>query len=248
MLPIKTDAPKGRRRAVLVIAIIIACTGVFLFQQTLPDRAALGLLVRFALIPRRYDDPLWAVSHGLDPNDWLPLLSMAFLHGGWLHLIFNMWTLWLFGRAVEARLGALRFAILYTISALLASAAQLWVHADSPVPTIGASGAIAGVLGAHVMLYPRSRIVLLVPIWVIPLFFRIAAVWYVAIWFGLQVIQGTGALMNPRLGGVAWWAHIGGFLAGAAFVGFLKPPDRPPPPAVPPAPTPWGDRRAGPWG
>ena len=156
MLPIKTDAPKGRGPAMLVIAIVVACTAVFLFQQALPDRAALGVLVRFSLIPRRYEDPLWAISHGLDPNDWLPLLSMAFLHGGWLHLIFNMWTLWLFGRAVEARLGHLRFGLLYVVSALLASFTQMWVQADSPVPTIGASGANRGRAGRACRALPEE--------------------------------------------------------------------------------------------
>jgi membrane associated rhomboid family serine protease len=256
MLPLKTDAPRGPGRPALVLAIVGACVAVFLVQQSLPRNEAFGLLVRFALIPRRYDDPLWAIRNGLDPNDWLPLISMAFLHGGWLHLIFNMWTLWLFGRSVEARLGHLRFAVLYGACALLASAAQLWVNAGSPIPTIGASGAIAGVLGAHVMLYPRSRVVLVIPIWIIPFFLRVSAFWYVAIWFGLQVLQGTGALMTPQTGGVAWWAHIGGFLAGLAFVGFLAPPA---PPAPPPrrADLDWGEpepepergaRRPGPWG
>jgi len=228
MLPIRTDAPRGPRPARLVFGLIAACAAVFLLQQSLPPRAAVAFLAEHALVPRRYADPLWARMNGLDPEDHLPLITMAFLHGGWLHLLFNMWTLWLFGRAVEHRLGSFRFALLYFACALLASGAQMSVYPTSAVPTLGASGAIAGVLGAHAALYPRSKVLLLVPIIVIPLFFRISALWYVAVWFGLQVLQGAGALTSGQAGGVAWWAHIGGFLAGLAFVPCSRrPPARP---------------------
>ncbi|MEQ8964667.1 MAG: rhomboid family intramembrane serine protease [Azospirillaceae bacterium] len=241
MLPIRTDAPRGPRPARLVFGLIAVCAAVFLLQQSLPPRAALAFLAEHALVPRRYADPLWARVNGLDPDDHLPLVTMAFLHGGWLHLLFNMWTLWLFGRAVEHRLGSFRFGLLYFASALLASGAQMTVYPTSAVPTLGASGAIAGVLGAHAALYPRSKVLLLVPIIVIPLFFRISAFWYVAVWFGLQVLQGAGALTSGQAGGVAWWAHIGGFLAGLAFVALLTPPDGPPRRRGP-VPAPWGAR------
>jgi len=246
MLPIGTDAPRGARPPVLVFGLIAACVAVFLIQQSLPPRQALAFLAENALVPRRYADPFWAQVNGLDPDDYLPLVTMAFLHGGWLHLALNMWTLWLFGRAVEARLGTFRFGLLYLACALLASSAQMAVYPDSAVPTIGASGAIAGVLGAHAALHPRSRVLILIPIVVIPLFFRIWALWYVAVWFGLQVMQGAGALTAGQAGGVAWWAHIGGFLAGLAFVAVLTPPADPP--ARPRARTgPRDARSPGPW-
>lgn len=269
MIPLRTTAP-ARRRPILVLLLVAACSLIFLWQIGLPEREAWRIVALYALIPRRYSDPHWALANGLDPGDYLPFLSMAFLHGGWLHLIFNMWTLWLFGRAVEARMGRLRFALLYVFCALLAAWAQMLVYPDSMVPTLGASGAIAGVLGAHATLYPRARVVVLLPIIIIPLFFRISALWFVGVWFGIQVLQGTTALMAPGLGGgVAWWAHIGGFLAGLLFVRFLTPPGgpgmteseetgaaparrprslrpwgrRPPSPTVPgPPPAPWGRR------
>ena len=224
MIPIKTTAPTDGT-PVLVYVIIAASTLVFLWQQTLPPRETLVLLAEYALVPRRFDDPQWAIRYGMDPNDYLPLLSMAFLHGGWFHLIFNMWTLWLFGRAVEARMGALRFGLLYLVCALLASGAHLAAHGDSTVPTLGASGAIAGVLGAHATLYPRSQVVIIVPIWIVPFFFRVSALLFVGIWFALQVVQGTTAMLSPAVGGgIAWWAHIGGFLAGLVFIQVLVPP------------------------
>lgn len=224
MIPLRTTAP-ARRAPILVLSLVAACTLVFLWQTGLSQREAWRITVLYALIPRRYTDPGWALAHGLDPGDYLPFLSMAFLHGGWLHLIFNMWTLWLFGRAVESRMGRFRFAVLYVLCALLASWAHLLAHGDSTVPTLGASGAIAGVLGAYATLYPRARVVVLLPIVIIPLFFRISALWFVGVWFAVQVLQGTTALMAPGLGGgIAWWAHIGGFLAGLLFVRFLTPP------------------------
>ncbi len=243
MIPITTTAPRPGGHAV-VIALIVACTGVFLFQISLPHLEQLRFIGEFALIPLRHANPRWALVRGLDPDDYLPFLSMAFLHGGWLHLILNMWTLWLFGRAVEARLGSFRFIVLYVICALLASGTHMVAYPGSPVPTLGASGAIAGVLGAHAMLYPRAQVVLLIPIIIIPLFFRITALAYVAVWFALQLFQGAGSLLvgGGEVAGVAWWAHIGGFLAGIVFVAILTPPGPPGPPATqPPAdpPAPW---------
>jgi membrane associated rhomboid family serine protease len=240
-IPIGTTAPRSGVPW-LVIALIAACTLIFLYQLTLSDREAIWFIARYALIPLRFADEKWAVAHGLNPDDYLSLLTMAFLHGGWLHIIINMWTLWLFGRAVEARMGRLGFAVLYFSCALLASGAQLLAYPESHIPTLGASGAIAGVLGAHAMLYPRARIVLVLPILFIPFFFRLSAMVYVAVWFGLQVFQGTGAILSPGMGqGVAWWAHIGGFLAGVALVHFFTPPQPPTP-----LPSDRGERRAEP--
>ena len=224
MIPVGSTAPRADF-AYVVGTIILACLIVFLWQQSLPPRAAFIAMVDYALIPLRYSDPRWAVTHGLDPRDYLPFLSMAFLHGGWLHLIVNMWTLWLLGRAVETRMGSLRFGLLYVLSALLASFAHSYVHADSGIPTLGASGAVAGVVGAHAALFPRSRIVILVPIVFIPLFFRLPTLVFAGIWFALQVMQGTTSILSQTMGtGIAWWAHIGGFLAGLAFAGLLTPP------------------------
>ena len=221
--------------------MVAACCGVFLWQQSLSTQESFLVTVHYALIPLRYSDPAWAILHGLDPSDYLPYLSMAFLHGGWVHLLANMWTLWLLGRAVESRMGGVRFLLLYVLSGLLASTTHAWINADSYVPTLGASGAIAGVVSAHAALFPRSRIVILVPIVFVPLFFRVPTLVFAAIWFGLQVLQGTTAALGPEAStGIAWWAHIGGFLAGLVFVALLTPPETNTPPPDRPTGRPTG--------
>ena len=224
MIPISTTAPRSDRSPIVVYAVVAVCSMVFLWQMNLSGDAALRFMAEYALIPRRYEDPAWALRLGLNPGDYAPLLTSTVLHGGWLHLIFNMWTLWLFGRAVEARMGTGRFLLLYTFSALLAGYAHMLAYPASTTPVIGASGAIAGILGAHASLFPAARIILLIPIIIIPLFLPISAFWYVALWFGFQVWQGAGSLGQVTGGGVAWWAHIGGFIAGLIFVRALTPP------------------------
>lgn len=244
ILPVGSTAP-CERRAWASYAIIALSTLVFLWQQSLGNPEAVRFLVEYALIPRRYSDPGWAVWHGLDPNNRLPYLSMALLHGGWLHLLFNMWTLWLFGRAVESRIGWPRFVLLYLLVGLAAAWAQARVYPDSPIPVIGASGAVAGVLGAHLMLFARSRVVVLGLVVIIPLLFRLPTVWFGLAWLGFQLLMGAMALTRPPGGvDVAWWAHIGGFVAGLIAAPFLAPPRRTPP--APPGdaapPGPWQQR------
>ncbi len=230
MIPLKTNVPVASR-PVVVWALLAINTAVFLWQVALPAREAFLAAAQFALIPRRYGDPAWAYAVGLDPQNYWPLLTNTFMHGGWLHLIANMWTLWLFGAAVEDRMGRLRFALFYVLCGVLASWAHMAVYSDSEVPALGASGAIAAVLGAHITLFPASRVLLIIPIIVIPLPLAVGTWWYAVFWFGLQLFQGTGDLLfaSPEMltggGGIAWWAHIGGFVAGLAAVRFLAPPD-----------------------
>lgn len=146
---------------------------------------------------------------------WWPFLTNMFLHGGVLHLGFNMWTLYIFGPAVEDRFGSGRFVALYLLFGLAASLAHAAANADSAVPAIGASGAIAGVTGAYMRLFPRSLVVVLVPILFYPLFFELPAAAFAAFWFATQFVQGVFSLFLPaNVGGIAWWAHIGGFVAG----------------------------------
>jgi membrane associated rhomboid family serine protease len=224
MIPISTTAPARNKSAPTTYGVVLICTLTFLWQRTLEDWATVNFLATYALIPRRYDDPAWAYSVGLSPSDYTPLLTSTFLHGDWLHLIFNMWTLWLFGRAVESRMGSGRFVLLYVFCALFAGYAHMMVYPNSISPVIGASGAIAGVVGAHATLYPSARILLLIPILFIPLIIPISAFWYLGLWFGFQVWHGTTAIAGSVGGGVAWWAHIGGMLAGLVFVRALTPP------------------------
>src|SRR5258705_6988759 len=194
--------------------IAINCV-VFLFQDSLsPDE--LELLVRqFALIPARYSEVLASGDTDLAAVDILPFFSMMFLHGGWLHLIFNMWTLWLFGPTIEDRLGHGRYLAFYLACGVAASVAHLAFNLTSIVPALGASGAIAGVLGCYMRLFPLARVIVLVPILFLPLFFEVPAFFFAGLWFLIQLLQGTAEFLMPEGGGgVAWWAHVGGFVSG----------------------------------
>ncbi|GGG34004.1 rhomboid family intramembrane serine protease [Caldovatus sediminis] len=223
MIPVR-DSVAVREPAFVTWALIGVCVAVFLFQVSLPPRAAEAFVRLYGLVPARYADPAWALAAGLPPDDWLPVLTHMFLHGGWAHLLLNMWTLWLFGAAVEDRLGHLRYLAFYLACGLAAGLAHAVVNAHSAVPAVGASGAIAGVLGAYARLFPRAWLILMVPVLFLPVFFPVPAMTYVAVWFALQLLQGTAAALLPGEGGVAWWAHIGGFLAGLLLVPLLRRP------------------------
>jgi membrane associated rhomboid family serine protease len=149
-------------------------------------------------------------------------LSMMFLHGGWLHLILNMWTLWLFGPTIEDRLGHGRYLTFYLACGFAASITHVIFNPTSIIPALGASGAIAGLLGCYMRLFPMARVVVVVPILFIPLFFEVYAFVFIGLWFLIQVLQSMMALLLPSAGGdVAWWAHVGGFIAGFALGPFL---------------------------
>jgi membrane associated rhomboid family serine protease len=193
--------------------IAVNCA-VFLFQIGLSPAEEQLFLSQLALIPARYVDLFAHGDINLSLADIVPFFTMMFLHGGWLHLIFNMWTLWLFGPTIEDRLGHGTFLVFYLVCGVAASLTHVIFSLTSTVPALGASGAIAGVLGFYMRMFPLARIVVLVPIIFIPLFFEVPAFVFVGIWFFIQVLQGTAELLMPSSEGVAWWAHIGGFIAG----------------------------------
>jgi membrane associated rhomboid family serine protease len=138
-----------------------------------------------------------------------------FLHGGWLHIIGNMWMLYIFGQAVEARLGHLRYLYFYLASGVASALVHLWANWGSNIPTIGASGAIAGVMGAYLLFFPTARIATLVPLFIFFYTVEIPAYFYLGLWFLTQVLSNAGSLGADF--GIAWWAHIGGFVFGALF-------------------------------
>jgi membrane associated rhomboid family serine protease len=215
MFPIIDSAPRAAH-AYVTQALILINTLVFLWLWSLPGRELQLLTYEYALVPLRYSNPVGARAAGLDPEDWWPLITNTFMHGGWLHLIFNMWTLWIFGPAMEARFGRMGFAVLYLAGGTVASFTHLMANLDSSVPALGASGAIAAVIAAYAMIYPRERVLLIIPLGFIFIPLWAPAVLFAFIWFGIQVLQGTQSLFAPSLaGGVAWWAHIGGFAFGA---------------------------------
>jgi membrane associated rhomboid family serine protease len=227
MIPIRTSVRLDEIPAA-VVALIFANVAVFLFQAGLPPDQLEQFVLQNGLVPARYTDPGFARRIGLDPLDFLPFVTNTFMHGGWWHLIVNMWTLWLFGAALEHRLGALRTVALYLACGALASGAHFVTNPGSTVPALGASGGIAGILGAFTLLYPRERIWLLIPVLLYPITFPVRAVIFTALWFLVQVVSGTFELLDgtgDAAGGIAWWAHIGGFLAGfilARFVGVRR--------------------------
>lgn len=249
MIPLRDNIP-SRTTPFVNYALIAACVVVFLLQ--LADRGGGSFVEGYGMIPARVlgedaqmrDVVLERTREGtrlrevLRPvapaavPDWLTLLTCIFLHGGWLHLLSNVWILYIFGDNVEDRLGHWGYLAFYLGCGVLASVAHLGANAESAIPTVGASGAIAAVMGAYFVLYPRATVVTLVPliiifdIWVLP------APIFLGVWFGLQLLQGTWALTGPQMGGVAWWAHIGGFVAGVAVALLLSKTHRARPPVV----------------
>jgi membrane associated rhomboid family serine protease len=208
-------------------ALIAANCAIFFFQISLSPPELEWFLVNFALLPARYFLPhaLGLPEPGL--IDYLPFVTNMFLHGGWLHLIVNMWTLWLFGPVIEDRFGPGRYLMFYLVCGVIASVTHAVFNPASVDPALGASGAIAGVMGAFLRLFPFARVIVLVPILFLPLFFEMHAVVYVGFWFLVQILQVTFELLVPSTGGgIAWWAHIGGFVAGFVFGWLLRPPRR----------------------
>lgn len=218
MIPIRTsvDVP-GVPGA--VIGLIIANFVVFTAQTGLPPDLAEQFIRHNGLIPMRYTDPDVARELGLSPSDLLPFITSSFMHVGVVHLIINMWTLWLFGRPLEQRLGAPRFLLFYLAGGVIGNLSHIAFNVSSPIPALGASGAIAGLLGGYALTFPRSKIVLLSFALFFPLTYELTAIAYMVLWFVFQVAPGLADfLVPPQTGGIAWWAHIGGFLAGLVLV------------------------------
>ncbi len=219
MIPIRDINPSGRFPAVTV-AIILACTAAFLLELSLGN--ALNHFVQaYALVPRY-------ITYGIETKTLsfesiaAPFLASMFLHGGWLHLIGNMWFLWIFGDNVEDTLGHFRFALFYLVCGLAAGLTHYFLSPLSPVPTIGASGAIAGVLGGYLVRFPSARVVTLVPLGFFLQMMELPAWLMLGLWFLAQAVGGFLTL-GATGGGVAWWAHVGGFLAGIVLVRVLEP-------------------------
>ncbi len=219
MIPLR-DANPSDRFPVVTVALIALCTLVFLYEVSL-GRELRGFFASFALIPGRVTYGLQSGESGL-LETLQPFFTSMFLHGGWMHLIGNMWFLWIFGDNVEDVLGSARFLAFYLAAGLAAGAAHYALAPASGIPTVGASGAIAGVLAGYMVLFPRARVLTLVPLGFFLQFMELPAIAMIGIWFALQL--GSGLLtLGWNGGGVAWWAHVGGFAAGVVLVKLLKP-------------------------
>ena len=219
MIPLKNLNPLNSFPGVTV-ALIIVNFLVFFCQLSLDQHAADLFILHYGVVPRQLQFAL-AGQHGLTIVDAvIPLFTSMFLHGGWLHIIGNMWFLWIFGGNVEDRLGHFSYLGFYLICGIGSGIAQAAFSWGSRIPAIGASGAIAGVLGAHILFFPSSRILTLIPLFIIWFTARVPAVVFIGLWFLLQLMSGLGSLGPAGMqanGGVAWWAHVGGFLLGIAL-------------------------------
>lgn len=221
MIPIRDTIP-SRRVAWLTRGLIAMNVAAFVIE--LRQRAAVEMfLYHYGVVPAN-----WLVTSPGDFLDWphlfLTLVTSQFLHGGILHLGSNMLYLWIFGDNVEDRLGHSRFLLLYIASGIVAAVAQILVMPRSAIPMIGASGAIAGVLGAYLLMFPSARIVTLVPLWFYVEVFELPAFVFLGFWFLLQWVQGLTTIgqLSDVGGGIAFWAHIGGFISGMFGVAVLR--------------------------
>jgi membrane associated rhomboid family serine protease len=220
MIPIRDTIPR-QHFPFAVSALIAINVGVFIWEIAIPPDMTAQFIYLFGLVPARFTHAAWAAETGF-PHTYWPFLSTMFLHGGWLHIIGNMWVLWIFGDNVEDRMGPVRFVIFYILCGLSAGIVHVLTNPGSTVPAVGASGAIAGVMAAYFVLYPHARIVAMFPIFFYPLFFTVPAFVYLGFWFLTQFFSGTLAIATQRqVGGIAWRAHIGGFASGILFFSFF---------------------------
>jgi membrane associated rhomboid family serine protease len=248
-LPLYDDNPRTRA-AVVTYGLVAACVLVFLWQSALPPRAAMLVPYRLGFIPAVF---FGSVELPARLHAWPPaatVVSSMFLHGDILHIGGNMLYLWIFGKAVEAALGPFRFLLFYFVCGIAAALTQGFVEPAAEVPMIGASGAIAGVLGAYFILFPRSNVVTFVWIFILVRLIALPGVVLLGLWFGLQLLSALTA--RPGAPGVAFWAHVGGFVAGMVLVLFFRPrgvsPFQPSRSRAYSVTRPNALRRRGPWG
>jgi rhomboid family protein len=218
MFPLHDDNPT-QTVPYVTWSLIAACVLVFLWQRSLAD-AVQNAVYTFGMIPAvLLDGRSLPVELDVLPA-WMTVFTSMFLHGGWMHLIGNMLYLWIFGNNVEDAMGHRRFILFYLLCGALAALTQATMNPASEVPMVGASGAISGVLGAYVLLYPRARVLVVFPILILIYTARIAAYWVLGFWFVMQLLS-TAASAGQE-GGVAFAAHIGGFVAGLVLIPFFK--------------------------
>lgn len=215
MLPLKDTVP-SRTFPIVNWMLIAANVLAFLWLAGL-GASGERTVTYFALIPKRFLLDL------ANPYEYLTLLTSMFMHGGWAHLFSNMLALYIFGDNVEDRMGSGRYLMFYLLSGAVAALVHIFFNANSTVPTVGASGAISGVLAAYLIFFPTARVITLIPLFFLPWFVEIPALFYLGMWFFSQLFNGLFSVMAgvQALGGVAWWAHVGGFVAGLLLAPFF---------------------------
>lgn len=219
MFPLRDSIPRVHTPYV-VYGLLVANLLVFLFQQTLGPQSTFQFLHTFGVVPARFTAPDWAIQMGYPAKGYYAFVTHLFLHGDWMHFIVNMWSLWIFADNIEDVMGVWRFLAFYITCGLAAVFVHVFFNITATIPVVGASGAIAGVMGAYFLLYPHAKVTTLIPILIIPFFIDLPAVLYLGIWFGSQLISGIGSLSQE--GSVAWWAHAGGFIAGMVLLPLFR--------------------------
>jgi len=216
MIPIR-DTIQSKNYPIVNNLIIGVNIFVYLIQMSQGSDQNIFIFT-YGLVPAKFSSP--EIAAYFSPlQQFISLFSFMFLHGGFWHLLGNMWSLYIFGDNVEDRMGPFRYLAFYILCGVASGASHMFLNWHSQIPTIGASGAIAGVMGAYFLLYPKSRILTLIPIFFIPYFIEIPAFFFLGIWFLIQFISAAGAAGQG--GGIAWWAHIGGFIFGMIFLRLL---------------------------
>ncbi len=213
MIPLKDINPREKIPFFTYFLISINVL-IFIFQLGLGDEIEKFFKI-FGIIPNKFIYNF--LNYPLNPLVYFPLFTSMFFHGGFLHLIGNMLSLWIFGDNVEDRMGHFSYILFYFISGLIASIAHIIFNLSSNIPTIGASGAIAGIMGAYFYFFPRARVLTLIPIFFFFQLVELPAFIFLGLWFAIQIFSGVLSIGFPSAGGVAWWAHIGGFIFGYLF-------------------------------
>jgi membrane associated rhomboid family serine protease len=219
MIPISDDNP-AVLKPIVTWAIIIACVLVFIWQLSFTESVEEELIFAFGFVPKNlFDHVVTARLFGV-PWPWFTLVTSMFLHGGFLHLGGNMLYLWIFGNNVEDAMGHGRFLAFYVACGMVAALCEGLINPHSGLPILGASGAISGVLAAYVLIYPRTRVRVIIPLGILLYPTKISAFYVVGFWFLLQLFNVLGTKISEP--GTAWWAHVGGFIAGIVLTPMLS--------------------------
>lgn len=218
MIPLR-DCIRPKKYPYVNTSLIIITLGIYFWELTFSQADFIQLINTYAVVPHRFIQNFFFST--TTTSIWIPFITSIFLHGGWLHVLGNMLYLWVFGDNVEDRLGHWRYLILYLGAGVIGSLLQIFINPTSEIPIIGASGAIAGVLGAYMISFPRARIETLVILIIFITIIRIPAVVFIFFWFALQLLNGLASLPGG-IEQIAWWAHIGGFMGGIVLLQLLK--------------------------
>lgn len=209
MIPIRDTAP-CYHKPLVTWSLIAVCSLIFLVMDTIPLENSTPIIMKYGMIPLRYTNLAWAERVGLGFDYYFSFISNLFLHADWLHLLVNMWFLWIFADNIEDRMGRLPFLGFYLLCGVFATALQWYFDQHLVIPVIGASGSIAGVLAAYFCLYPLERVV----VWLPPIVTHVPAIMFLGLWVIFQLSQATTSIVQGTTADVAWWAHLGGFIAG----------------------------------